>query len=45
MDIMRIKGGRFEEHWDVMQAEASEAESTSKLPMFGNKFPRRSPFG
>ena len=40
VDIMRIKDGMFEEHWDVIQPEASEAESKSKLPMFGDKFRR-----
>jgi predicted SnoaL-like aldol condensation-catalyzing enzyme len=40
MDIMRIKDGVFQEHWDVIQPEASKAESKSKLPMFGDKFPR-----
>jgi predicted SnoaL-like aldol condensation-catalyzing enzyme len=27
------------EHWDVLQDEATEAESQSGLPMFGAKFP------
>jgi hypothetical protein len=27
------------EHWDVLQDEATEAESKSGLPMFGTKFP------
>ena len=40
VDIMRIKDGIFQEHWDVIQPEASEAESKSKAPMFGTKFPR-----
>lgn len=40
VDIMRIKNGIFQEHWDVIQPEASEAESKSKLPMFGDKFRR-----
>jgi len=40
VDIMRIEDGVFQEHWDVIQPEASEAESKSKLPMFGNRFPR-----
>ena len=34
VDIMRIKDGIFQEHWDVIQPEASEAESKSKLPIF-----------
>ena len=40
VDIMRMKDGKFEEHWDVIQPEASEAESKSKRPMFGEKFRR-----
>jgi hypothetical protein len=28
------------EHWDVLQDEATEAESKGGLPMFGNIFPR-----
>jgi predicted SnoaL-like aldol condensation-catalyzing enzyme len=37
---MRIKDGVFEEHWDVIQPEATKEESKSKLPMFGDSFPR-----
>jgi predicted SnoaL-like aldol condensation-catalyzing enzyme len=37
-DILRIKDGVFVEHWDVIQDEATEAESKSGLPMFGEKF-------
>jgi predicted SnoaL-like aldol condensation-catalyzing enzyme len=40
VDIMRIKDGVFEEHWDVIQPEASREESKSKLPMFGDSFRR-----
>lgn len=40
VDIMRIKDGVFQGHWDVIQPEASEAESKSKLPMFGDRFHR-----
>jgi predicted SnoaL-like aldol condensation-catalyzing enzyme len=40
VDIMRIKDGVFEEHWDVIQLEASREESKSKLPMFGASFRR-----
>jgi predicted SnoaL-like aldol condensation-catalyzing enzyme len=40
VDIMRIKDGIFQEHWDMIQPEASEAESKSKLPMFGDTFRR-----
>jgi len=37
-DILRIEDGRLAEHWDVMQDEASKAESVSGLPMFGDAF-------
>jgi hypothetical protein len=39
VDILRIEGGRLAEHWDVIQDEATRAESKSGLPMFGNRFP------
>ena len=29
----------LEEHWDVLQDEATKAESVSGLPMFGATFP------
>jgi predicted SnoaL-like aldol condensation-catalyzing enzyme len=38
-DILRIGDGVLVEHWDVLQDEASEAESKSGLPMFGGSFP------
>jgi predicted SnoaL-like aldol condensation-catalyzing enzyme len=38
-DIVRMENGRLAEHWDVWQDEASEAESKSGLPMFGDRFP------
>jgi predicted SnoaL-like aldol condensation-catalyzing enzyme len=38
-DILRIKDGILVEHWDVIQDEASRAESKSGLPMFGSDFP------
>jgi len=37
-DILRIKDGILVEHWDVIQDEASKAESKSGLPMFGRDF-------
>ncbi len=37
-DILRIDDGVLVEHWDVLQDEASRAESKSGLPMFGNSF-------
>jgi predicted SnoaL-like aldol condensation-catalyzing enzyme len=38
-DIVRIENGRLAEHWDVLQDEATKADSKSGLPMFGDKFP------
>ena len=40
-DIMRINDGLFEEHWDVTEPGLVEADSKSKRPMFGDKFPER----
>jgi predicted SnoaL-like aldol condensation-catalyzing enzyme len=37
-DIVRLENGKLMEHWDVIQDEASEAESKSGLPMFGPEF-------
>ncbi|SKD02701.1 Predicted SnoaL-like aldol condensation-catalyzing enzyme [Burkholderia sp. CF099] len=39
-DILRMENGVLAEHWDVLQDEASQSESKSGLPMFGNSFPR-----
>jgi predicted SnoaL-like aldol condensation-catalyzing enzyme len=38
-DIVRIQDGILIEHWDVIQDEATEEQSKSKAPMFGDKFP------
>jgi predicted SnoaL-like aldol condensation-catalyzing enzyme len=38
-DIVRFENGKLAEHWDVIQDEATEAASASKLPMFGDRFP------
>jgi len=38
-DIIRIANGRLAEHWDVIQDEATQVESRSGLPMFGDRFP------
>lgn len=38
VDIVRIENGKLAEHWDVLQDEATQAESVSGLPMFGHKF-------
>jgi predicted SnoaL-like aldol condensation-catalyzing enzyme len=37
-DILRIKDGILIEHWDVIQDEATQQQSKSGLPMFGNTF-------
>ena len=39
-DILRIQDGVFLEHWDVIQDEATEAQSKSGAPMFGKTFPK-----
>jgi len=39
-DILRIdEGGVLVEHWDVIQDEATQEQSKSKAPMFGQSFP------
>ena len=38
-DIVRFEDGKLAEHWDVLQDEATKAESKSGLPMFGDHFP------
>jgi len=38
-DIVRIEYGKLAEHWDVLQDEATKAQSVSGLPMFGEHFP------
>lgn len=38
-DIVRIEDGKLAEHWDVLQDEATQAQSVSGLPMFGDHFP------
>jgi predicted SnoaL-like aldol condensation-catalyzing enzyme len=37
-DVCRIADGVLAEHWDVLQDEATKAESKSGLPMFGQQF-------
>ncbi|MDE1915998.1 MAG: nuclear transport factor 2 family protein [Sphingomonadales bacterium] len=39
VDILRIENGQLAEHWDVLQDEATSANSVSGLPMFGTVFP------
>jgi len=38
-DIVRIQNGILAEHWDLIQDEATEEQSTSSHPMFGKTFP------
>jgi predicted SnoaL-like aldol condensation-catalyzing enzyme len=38
-DIVRLGDGLLAEHWDVLQDEATQEESVSGLPMFGDRFP------
>jgi len=38
-DILRIQDGILVEHWDVIQDEATERQSKSKAPMFGDTLP------
>jgi predicted SnoaL-like aldol condensation-catalyzing enzyme len=38
-DVIRFEDGLLREHWDVLQDEATQAESVSGLPMFGDRFP------
>src|SRR5580700_4725911 len=37
-DIVRIKDGVLVEHWDVIEDEATQEQSKSGQPMFGDKF-------
>src|ERR1700686_556979 len=39
-DIVRLQDGMLIEHWDVIQDEATQEQSKSGLPMFGDKFPQ-----
>jgi predicted SnoaL-like aldol condensation-catalyzing enzyme len=41
-DILRIEDGLLVEHWDVIQDEATQEQSKSGMPMFGDKFPNTS---
>ena len=38
-DILRIEDGILVEHWDVIQDEATQEQSKSGRPMFGESFP------
>ena len=39
-DVVRFEDGLLKEHWDVLQDEATKAESASGLPMFDDTFPK-----
>src|SRR5580700_1713225 len=39
-DVIRFEDGVLKEHWDMLQDEATKAESVSGLPMFGDAFPK-----
>ena len=39
VDIVRMENGLLAEHWDVIQDEATRAQSKSGNPMFGTTFP------
>jgi predicted SnoaL-like aldol condensation-catalyzing enzyme len=39
-DIVRIENGLLQEHWDVLQDEATKEQSKSKALMFGTSFPK-----
>jgi predicted SnoaL-like aldol condensation-catalyzing enzyme len=39
-DVVRLKDGILVEHWDVIQDEATELQSKSGNPMFGDRFPQ-----
>jgi predicted SnoaL-like aldol condensation-catalyzing enzyme len=39
IDVVRMEDGILAEHWDVIQDEATEANSKSGKPMFGDSFP------
>ena len=38
-DFVRVVDGILVEHWDVVEDEASQAESKKGRPMFGDRFP------
>jgi predicted SnoaL-like aldol condensation-catalyzing enzyme len=39
VDVVRLENGILAEHWDVIQDEATKAQSKSGRPMFGTTFP------
>jgi predicted SnoaL-like aldol condensation-catalyzing enzyme len=38
-DIVRMEDGLLAEHWDILEDEATEQDSKSGKPMFGERFP------
>jgi predicted SnoaL-like aldol condensation-catalyzing enzyme/predicted ester cyclase len=42
-DVIRVENGVIAEHWDTLQDEVTREESTSGLPMFGDRFPTAQP--
>lgn len=38
VDFVQMQDGLLKEHWDVIEDEASRAESVSGLPMYGTSF-------
>jgi len=43
VDVPRVADGVLVEHWDVIEDEATEEESKSGRPMFGDSFPPSRP--
>lgn len=39
-DVVRFEDGKLAEHWDVLQDEATKADSVSGLPTFGDHLSR-----
>ena len=39
VDIVRLENGLLAEHWDVIEDEATQEQSKSGRPMFGDSFP------
>ena len=39
VDIVRVENDVLTEHWNVIQEEATKAQSKSGHPMFGTAFP------
>src|SRR5258707_280605 len=39
-DIVRLQNGMLIEHWDLTEAQVTQEQSKSGLPMFGDNFPQ-----